>query len=139
MLVFGDHSRNYQIALEEYHSRIDRSYDRDAFTSEYASSHPWESWAETFAHPLHILSTLDSLAGLPLSLDHRSLQTLQDPYLESDFEALLASWRPLSYSMNELNRSLGLGDAYPFHVSRVMAGKLHFVHMAIQNSKRRVL
>jgi hypothetical protein len=105
--------------------------------SEYASSHPWEDWAETFAHFLHIVSALDSLAGLPLSLDSRSLQTLQDPYLESDFEALLASWKSLSYSMNELNRSLGLGDAYPFHVSRAMTGKLHFVHMAIQNSRGR--
>ena len=136
-LIFGDHSRNYQIALEEYHGRVDRSFDRDVFISEYASCHPWEDWAETFAHFLHIVSALDSLAGLPLSLDSRSLQTLQDPYLESDFEALLASWKSLSYSINELNPSLGLGDAYPFHVSRAMTGKLHFVHMAIQNSRGR--
>src|ERR1700746_1818119 len=136
-LIFGDHSRNYQIALEEYHSRIDRSFDRDVFISEYASSHPWEDWAETFAHFLHIVSALDSLAGLPLSLDSRSLQTLQDPYLESDFESLFASWHLLSYLMNELNRSVGWGDAYPFQVSRAMTGKLHFVHMAIQNSRGR--
>jgi hypothetical protein len=66
-------------------------------------------------------------------LDSRSLETLQDPYLESDFNALLASWTPFAYSMNELNRSLGLGAAYPFELSGVMVGKLHFVHMAIQN------
>ena len=73
------------------------------------------------------------MAGLPLSLDSRSLETLRDPYLESDFNALLASWIPFAYSINELNRSLGLEDAYPFELSGVMVGKLHFVHMAIQS------
>jgi hypothetical protein len=132
-LIFGDEARNYQTALQDYHGRAEPSYDRAAFITEYASSHPWEDWAETFAHFLHIVSALDSVAGLPLSLDSRSLETLRDPYLESDFNALLASWAPFSYSINELNRSLGLGAAYPFELSGVMVGKLHFIHMAIQN------
>jgi hypothetical protein len=136
-LIFGDEARSYQAALQEHHDRADRSYDEAAFITEYASSHPWEDWAETFAHFLHIVSALDSVAGLPLSLDSRSLETLRDPYLENDFNALLSSWTPLAYSMNELNRSLGLGDAYPFELSGVMAGKLHFVHMAIRNQASR--
>ena len=136
-LIFGDETRDYADALREYHDRADRSYDRNAFISEYASSHPWEDWAETFAHFLHIVSALDSVAGLPLSLDLRAQQTLRDPYSESDFNALLASWTPLSYSLNELNRSLGQNDAYPFHLSGVMSGKLHFVHMAIENYRNR--
>jgi hypothetical protein len=57
------------------------------------------------------------VAGLPLSLESRALETLRDPYLESDFSALLALWTPLAYSLNELNRSLGLSDAYPFQLS----------------------
>ena len=132
-LIFGDEARNYQTALQDYHGRAEPSYDRAAFITEYASSHPWEDWAETFAHFLHIVSALDSVAGLPLSLDSRSLETLRDPYLESDFNALLASWTLFAYSINELNRSLGLDDAYPFELSGVMVGKLHFVHMAIQD------
>jgi hypothetical protein len=136
-LIFGDESRSYQDSLQQYHGRVDRSYDRNAYISEYASSHPWEDWAETFAHFLHIVSVLDSVAGLPLSLDFRLLETLQDPYLESDFNALLASWTPLAYSMNELNRSLGLGDVYPFQLSAVMSGKLHFVHMVVQGYRNR--
>jgi hypothetical protein len=131
-LIFGDESQGYQDALKVYHDRCDTSYNRSAFISEYASSHPWEDWAETFAHFLHIVSALDSAAGLPLSLGSRALETLRDPYLESDFNALLASWKPLCYSLNELNRSLGLGDAYPFELSDVVSGKLHFVPMAIQ-------
>ena len=131
-IIFGDESRDYQAALTEYHGRPDRSYDQTGYITEYATSHPWEDWAETFAHFLHIVSVLDTVAALPLSLDQRTLQTLEDPYLESDFEALLSSWTPLAYSINELNRSLGLRDAYPFRVSRAVTGKLHFVHMAIQ-------
>ena len=71
------------------------------------------------------------LAGLPLSLDERARQTLTDPYLESDFEALLALWMPLSRGINELNCSLGMSDAYPFDISPAVNGKLHLVHMAI--------
>jgi hypothetical protein len=130
-LIFGDEAQDYQTAIRSYYGRTDRWYDRTGFISEYATSHPWEDWAETFAHFLHILSTLDSVAGLPLSLDERARQTLMDPYLESDFEALLGLWTPLSRGLNELNRSLGMNDAYPFDVSPAVKGKLHLVHMAI--------
>ena len=64
-------------------------------------------------------------------MNERARQTLTDPYLESDFEALLALWTPLSRSINELNRSLGMSAAYPFDVSPAVKGKLHLVHMAI--------
>ena len=130
-LIFGFESRSYEEALKAYHARTDRSYDRDAFISEYATSHPWEDWAETFAHFLHIVATLDSAAALPLSLDARSRQTFENPYREADFEALLTSWSPVAYSINELNRSMGLNDAYPFQLTPAVRGKLHFVHMAI--------
>jgi hypothetical protein len=103
----------------------------------YATSHPWEDWAETFAHFLHIISTLDSLAGLPLSLDARAQHTLNDPYLESDFGALLELWAPLALTINRLNRSLGLADAYPFDISPAVKGKLHLVHMSISAFRNR--
>jgi hypothetical protein len=130
-VVFGDETTNYQEAIHGYHSRMDRVYDRAAFISEYATSHPWEDWAETFAHFLHIVSTLDSASSLPLALAQRSHETLEDPYMEKDFEALLSAWMPVSYTMNELNRSMGLSDAYPFELTLAVRGKLHFVHMAI--------
>jgi hypothetical protein len=130
-LIFGDETQDYQAAINSYYGRTDRWYDRIGFISEYATSHPWEDWAETFAHFLHILSTLDSVAGLPMSLDERARQTLTDPYLESDFEALLALWTPLSRGINELNRSLGMSDAHLFDISPAVKGKLHLVHMAI--------
>ena len=137
-LIFGYESRSYEAALNAYHQRTERSFDRQAFISEYATSHPWEDWAETFAHFLHIVATLDSAAGLPLSLGERSRQTIENPYREADFEALLTSWSPVAYSINELNRSMGLNDAYPFQLTPAVRGKLHFVHMAILNFRQRV-
>jgi hypothetical protein len=138
-LIFGDERQSYETLLKEYHERRDRSYDREGFISEYATSHPWEDWAETFAHFLHIVSTLDSAATLPLSLDQRAIQTYKDPYTESDFSALLSSWISVAYGMNELNRSMGLSDAYPFDLPGAVKGKLHFVHMAILEHRRKAI
>ena len=134
-LIFGDETRNYSNALDQYYGRSDRSYNQDAFISEYATSHAWEDWAETFAHFLHIVSTLDSASSLPLSIDERSQHTLDDPYLERNFDALLSLWQVVSYSMNELNRSMGMNDAYPFQLTPAVRGKLHFVHMAILRAR----
>jgi len=136
-LVFGDETENYQAALAAYYARQGRSDDPTSHISMYATSHPWEDWAETFAHFLHIVSTLDSLAGLPLSLDARAQHTLNDPYLESDFGALLELWAPLALTINRLNRSLGLADAYPFDISPAVKGKLHLVHMSISAFRNR--
>ena len=137
-LLFGDERQDYQALLQQYYARADRSYNRQGYISEYATSHPWEDWAESFAHFLHIVSTLDTSSALPLALDARAHQTLIDPYREKDFDALLSSWTTVSYAMNELNRSMGLGDAYPFQLSPAVRGKLHFVHMAILGYKNRV-
>jgi hypothetical protein len=31
-----------------------------SFISKYATSHPWEDWAETWAHYLHIMDMLET-------------------------------------------------------------------------------
>jgi hypothetical protein len=134
-LIFGDETADYAQALAFYHQRSDRAWNAEGFISEYATAHPWEDWAETFAHFLHIVSTLDTASSLPLSLDERARHTLDDPYLERDFGALLALWDAVSYSMNELNRSMGMRDAYPFHLTPAVCGKLHFVHLAILKAR----
>jgi hypothetical protein len=134
-LIFGEETANYAQALAAYHQRTDRAWNGDGFISEYATAHPWEDWAETFAHFLHIVSTLDTASSLPLSLDERARHTLEDPYLERDFEALLALWELVADSMNELNRSMGLRDAYPFQLTPAVRGKLHFVHLAILKAR----
>jgi len=83
-------------------------------------------------------------AGADAGLDHRPApeqkaerrKTLEDPYMVADFEALLTSWNPVAYSINELNRSMGMNDAYPFQLTPAVRGKLHLVHMAILNFRQ---
>jgi len=36
--------------------------------SAYATSHPWEDWAETWAHYLHMVDTLETARSLGLAL-----------------------------------------------------------------------
>lgn len=134
-LLFGDERENYREALTNYYARPRRSFECSEFISEYASSHPWEDWAETFAHFLHIVATLDTAASLSLFLEGRKQPTMEDPYLERDFDALLAAWSPVAEGLNELNRSIGHGDAYPFDLSAAVKGKLHLVHMAILHQR----
>jgi len=135
-LIFGDERQSYESLLQAYHARTDYSYDRQGFISEYATSHPWEDWAETFAHFLHIVSTLETASELRLSSAQPAHQVSIDPYLESNFDALLSAWTNVTYTMNELNRSMGLGDGYPFEISSAVRGKLHFVHMAILSFRK---
>jgi hypothetical protein len=116
-LIFGDERQSYEALLQAYHARTDYSYDRQGFISEYATSHPWEDWAETFAHFLHIVSTLETASELRLSSAQPSHQASIAPYQESNFDALLSAWTNVTYTMNELNRSMGLGDGYPFEIS----------------------
>ncbi len=54
------------------------------------------------------------------------------------FDDLLEGWFPITYLLNNLNRGLGLADAYPFVLSATVVEKLRFVHetIAAQTSAR---
>ena len=106
--------------------------------SAYATTHPWEDWAETWAHYLHITDTLETAAACGLSLrprhdnepalDHIVLQTADRAVA---FDQLIADWFPVTYVLNNLNRGMGLPDAYPFVLSAAAIEKLRFVHDVI--------
>ena len=67
--IFGDETVNYYEALQT-HYQFDAPQDwNQRFISKYASSHPWEDWAETWAHYLHIMDTLETAHYLGLSLE----------------------------------------------------------------------
>jgi hypothetical protein len=106
-VLFGDERTSYEGSLSAYHARAE--------------------WSDN-----HVVSTLDSPAAAQTHVDARlSSSARADPYLETDFETLLTSWNSVAYTMNELNRSMGLADAYPFRLTPAAKGKLHFVHMAV--------
>ncbi|MEO8487535.1 MAG: putative zinc-binding metallopeptidase [Betaproteobacteria bacterium] len=114
---------------------------RDRHISSYASSHRWEDWAETWAHYLHIVDGLDTALGFGLSaidLDTTVERFRRDDLYAPDdaqtdrFVFFLDAWFELAYVLNELSRSMGQPDFYPFVVSRPVARKLHFVHLVIR-------
>jgi hypothetical protein len=103
--------------------------------------HPWEDFAETWAHYLHIVDALDTAAafGLRVKPEVSSDPTLAakvtgDPYAADNVEALIADWLPLCYAVNSLNRSMGQPDLYPFVLSEPAIAKLGYVHDLIRDS-----
>jgi hypothetical protein len=103
-----------------------------------ASSHPWEDWAETWAHYLHMVDTIETAAafGMLLKPQHPAAKTMAaDPgqivRKRTDFDAIVETWLPLTYALNSLNRGMGLSDLYPFVLSSGAIEKLRFVHQVI--------
>ncbi|MEH3055330.1 MAG: putative zinc-binding metallopeptidase [Patulibacter minatonensis] len=124
--VFGDERESYQEALDRHYENGAREDWPDAFVSAYATMHPWEDWAETFAHYLHIRDTLETAADFGLSVrgpqaaegDEGFVATPEDADPRGAFGALLEDWIPLTYALNQINRSMGRGDPLPPSRSR---------------------
>lgn len=135
---FGDETRDYHQALQQHYTTGPPPDWRERFVSAYASSHPWEDWAETWAHYLHIVDTLETAHqwGLQVRLERGAGPVLQaapdfDPYDQEDFDALIRHWLPLSYALNTLNESMGHAPAYPFVLPRPALEKLALVNRII--------
>ena len=132
--IFGDERTDYAAALSTYYDHGAPAGWQERFVSAYASSHPWEDWAETWAQYLHMVDTLETAAASGLSLtprrrDEPTARTIPHPISPrpADFTALIDSWFPLTYVLNNLNRGLGHPDAYPFVLSPSAIAKLKFV------------
>jgi len=136
--LFGDERADYAAALQRHYQSGPPADWSARHVSAYASAHPWEDWAETTAHYLHIIDTVETAAGFGMSLRprHPAAESMTaDPNQavqpQAGFEAILAAWFPLTYALNSLNRGMGLPDLYPFVLSATAIEKLHFVHDAI--------
>lgn len=136
--AFGDERADYGEALKAHHSTGPAADWRDRFVTAYASVHPWEDWAETWAHYLHMVDSLETAAACGVRLrppraGDPALRTIPDPVDDEfePFDELMASWYPLTYLLNNLNRGLGLPDGYPFVLSTPAVEKLRFVHETI--------
>jgi hypothetical protein len=135
---FGDERVDYAAALQAYYQDGPPADWQESYVSAYATTHPWEDWAETWAHYLHIVDTIDTAAacGLELKPDSRNEPTLTEstPIENASFDSLMNRWFPVTYALNSLNRSLGLADAYPFKLAPKVIDKLRFVHKVIANA-----
>jgi hypothetical protein len=139
--LFGDERQDYAAALQRHYAQGAPADWGLRFVSAYASSHPWEDWAETWAHYLHLVDTLDTARSfgldgedVDLRYEHLTLDALEisDTPEARAFLELINSWMELTGVLNELSRSMGMADFYPFVLSLPAARKLFMVHRVIQ-------
>jgi hypothetical protein len=144
--VFGDERASYSDALERHYRQGPPADWSDAYISSYATLHPWEDWAETWAHHLHVVDSLATAMGFGLDADDIEVDVVpfgsdalyapDDPGVER-FLRLLNGWLGITIVLNEMARSMGEPDFYPFVMSRPAVAKLQFVQMVVLDSRTR--
>lgn len=141
--LFGDERADYAAALRAYYDQGAPHDWQERFVSAYASSHPWEDWAETWAQYLHMVDAIETAAACGLSLtprrrDEPTVPSMPQPVSPQPaaFDRLIDSWFPLTYVLNNLSRGLGHADAYPFVLSPSAVAKLRFVDDVVGRAKR---
>ncbi len=141
--LFGDEREDYRAALDRHQDSGPPPDWPLRHVSAYASAHPWEDWAETWAHYLHMVDALDTAAAIKIEpragrLTGQAIRSLraQDVYRAEGFESLIERWVPLTLALNEINRSMGHNDFYPFVIPEVAETKLGFVHRVIREATR---
>lgn len=141
--VFGDESVSYADALQTHYQNGAPPDWNLSFVSAYATMHPWEDFAETWTHYLHMVDTLDTAGSFGLAVDPNvtdegtDVIVTFDPYRTKDFDRLVSAWIPLTVAMNSLNRSMGQPDVYPFALSQPAIDKLRFIHNLVREAAGR--
>lgn len=143
---FGDDDLDYQEALARHYKEGAPANWRENFISQYATMHPYEDWAETWAHYMHIIDTLETAQNFSITgsasgedFDKENVGELRLPqdehyfFVQTPIDSIIDTWMDFSVILNSLNRSMGLEDAYPFVLTQSVRTKLAFVHYAIHN------
>ncbi len=141
--LFGDERAGYSDAIDRHYKFGPPEGWRSSFISEYATMHPWEDFAECFAHYLHITDTIDTAreAGMVLHADRvrfaapRDVAPL-DSYDDAPIERLLYDWKWMSLFFNRVNTSMGKAPVYPFEIPPPVVAKLGFVHKVVRDATR---
>jgi hypothetical protein len=143
--LFGDENKDYAAALETYYQTGPSANWSEYFISPYATAHPWEDWAESWAHYLHMMDTLETAYSFGIRINSAELHDetgvkaniIRDPYAIPEFRRIIKLWLPLSFALNSLNRSMGHPDFYPFIISAAVVDKLEFIHeLCFINSRK---
>ncbi|WP_425618612.1 putative zinc-binding metallopeptidase [Anatilimnocola sp. NA78] len=142
--LFGDEREDYAAALQRNYEQGPAPDWADRHISTYASTHPWEDWAETWAHYLHVVDSLDTALGF--GLRGEDVEAEVEPFVAADLYdpkapdaqrvvRLVNSWVQLTTVLNELARSMGQPDYYPFVMSRSVLKKMHFIQMVVKEAR----
>jgi hypothetical protein len=136
--LFGDERADYSRELDRHYTFAPPANWQASFVSAYASTHPWEDWAESWAHYLHIVDTLETARSFSLNVrppgtapEAGADEVVPAEYRPQSFAAMMQRWFPLTNAINSLSRSMGQPDVYPFVLSPTVIGKLGFVHDVI--------
>lgn len=138
--VFGDESQSYDEAMKKYYATGEPANWQDNYISAYATMHPWEDWAESWAHYLHIQDTLEvaadfGLVGKRIKIDPKGNADGAKASLKAKpFAQVLETWAELTVALNSINRSMGHHDLYPFILSQTVIDKLRFISEVIAGS-----
>jgi hypothetical protein len=143
--LFGDDSADYSAALDRHYEHGPPPGWSRRFVTAYAAAHPWEDWAETWAHYLHMVDTVDT--ALSFGLDASQVQLDAEPWGRDalwrpedpgagEFLAFLNAWVELTSVLNELSRSMGQPDFYPFVLPRPAVARLQLIHAVVQSPLR---
>ena len=153
--LFGDETQDYEQALQRHYAQGAPTDWQEHHISPYAASHPWEDWAESWAHYIHITDTLEMVAAMNMALGRldapgaRDLPPNEATYADrgvareavpgelipDDFDETLQRWLVLSEASNMINRCMGLPDLYPFVISDTTSEKLRFVHELLMEQR----
>lgn len=142
--LFGDEQQDYGEALQRHYEQGAPAGWPQLHISAYATSHPWEDFAETWAHYLHVTDTAETASAYGLRVQPEpdrkdlSVELRFDPYRTRDIRTLVDNWLPLASLMNNLNRSMGLPDPYPFVLTPEIIRKLAFVQRLIHQVPNRL-
>ncbi|WP_234050067.1 MULTISPECIES: putative zinc-binding metallopeptidase [unclassified Xanthobacter] len=136
--VFGDESVDYAQALNLYYDAGPPQNWQANHVSAYATAHPWEDFAETFKHYIHIVDTLEMAGAFGMQVDPMLDATGElhshvdfNPYGSGAIQGMVNVWLPIAFALNSLNRCLGMADAYPFILTPGVIAKLGFVHQLV--------
>lgn len=138
--VFGDDSQDYGAALQQYYANGPAPGWEQGYISAYASCHPWEDFAETWAHYFHMVDALETAHAFGLRTrpetdsEGLALRVTFDPYKAFNATVLIDAWVPLTLAVNSINRSMGQRDLYPFVLSVPVAAKLEYIHQLIHGA-----
>lgn len=137
--LFGDERTDYTQALKLYYNHGPLESWQQTWISAYASMHPWEDWAESWAHYLHIIDTLETAKDYGVELMESAIvdpldgSEQRNTAITTSFDSIYQDWCRLTTVLNALNRSMGLDDAYPFIIPAQAVRKLTFIHDLLHN------
>lgn len=142
--MFGDERQDYKASLKTHYTEGPRPDWHLHFVSSYASVHPFEDWAECWAHYMHMRDTVDTALSYGLTIDTGQLEftpftldTLYQPE-HPDAETFLAfvnHWTQLTMLLNGMSRAMGQPDFYPFVLAHEVVAKLHFIHRIVTSTQ----